>query len=220
MMKNRWLYYACYLYVAAALLLPADVAFASEVMVPTPSDAGPAYSEVVGFAEPEGPQPVLSGEVVAFSDSPAPLSLDGGDWVNVALFDVSISGTQYIAAFPSSYGPCLLVDSDGYLWNVSGSSITGRLFQGSFDPTADTGTLLYLNPCLGNNFTSNHEYGSPNYIREYYWSSLDRLSYDTEYVMVQVLGTHHLYQTGDLLNYVIIFLIGCCLICLWKRPGR
>lgn len=113
-----------------------------------------------------------------------------------------------------------MVDPDGYLWNVSGSQIMGRLFTGSFDPFADTGEILYLAPCLGNNFSVNHDYGSPNYVRDYYWSDYDRLSYSTHYVRVLVRDSFHQYKSGDLLQYVLIFLVGCCLICLWKRSAR
>jgi len=158
-----------------------------------------------------------------FSGSLSGRAVDESDFVNCVRYDVTISGDDYICLFPSSYESSLMVDSDGLLWNMSGSQITGRLFQGSFDPLDDTGMLLYLAPCLGNNFSNNHNYGSPNYVREYYWttsSGYDRLSYDDTYVTVSVSETYHLYQTGELLHYVVIFLIGCCLICLWQRKDR
>lgn len=186
----------------------------------TPGDAaGPGAFGLEPF-EYETPSDALSVAVYASDDAPAALSAASADLVNCVCYDVRISGTDYTLLFPSGYESSLMVDSEGYLWNMSGSSITGRLFEGAFDPAADTGELLYLAPCLGNNFQVNHDYGSPNYIRSYYWSSSDRLSYTTSYVAVQVTDTFHLYNSEHLLQYVIIFLIGCCLICLWKRSGR
>lgn len=189
-------------------------------MAATSSDAyGPGAFDLEPF-EYETPSDAIPMAVYASDDAPSVLSVTSSDLVNCVCFDVSISGTSYTLLFPSAYESSLMVDSDGYLWNMSGSSITGRLFQGEFDPAADTGELLYLAPCLGNNFQTNHDYGSPNYIRSYYWSSTDRLSYTTSYVVVKVTDTFHLYNSEHLLQYVIIFLIGCCLICLWKRSAR
>ena len=196
---------------------------ASAAVVASSSDASDASDSFLEELKPENPGAGTLSAVRENADSVSPLSLDSTDWVNVVLYDVSISGTQYLLAFPSDYEGNLLVDSDGLLWNVSGNTITGRLFQSEFDPAADEGYLLYMNPCLGNNFTSNHEYGSPNYVRHYYWenSSWDeRLTYDQNYVTVQVDDIHHLYHTDELLDYVVIVLIGCCLICLWKRSAR
>lgn len=189
-------------------------------MVSTSSNAAENGPGILESSEFETPDFSLPMEIYAFDDSMAVFSVAPSDLVNCVCFDVTISGTEYTLLFPSAYEASLMVDSDGYLWNVSGSSITGRLFSGSFDPHADTGLLLTLAPCLGNNFSANHNYGSPNYMRRYYWSSTDRLSYTDTYVSVMVQDTFHLFQTDDLLTYVVIFLIGCCLICLFKRSGR
>lgn len=204
-----------------AFLLCLLLCFASYAgLVPTSSNAaedGPGLLEPSEFETPDFAVPM---EVYALDDSVAALSVTPADFVNCVCFDVTISGTEYTLLFPSAYEASLMVDSDGYLWNVSGSSITGRLFSGSFNPRADTGLLLTLAPCLGNNFSANHHYGSPNYMRSYYWSSSGRLSYTDTYVSVIVKDTFHLFQTDDLLTYVVIFLIACCLICLFKRSGR
>lgn len=97
-------------------------------------------------------------------------------------------------------------------------AILGRMVSCLF--SLDIGGYSYLAPCLGNNFSVNHNYGSPNYVRRYYWSSTDRLSYTDTYVTVKVNHTFFLFYSDELLMYCIIFLIGCCLICLFKRSGR
>lgn len=174
---------------------------------------------VVFLSEPEVYSSSVAMEIYALSDSPSLLSDNQDQFTNCVYYDVTISGTKYILLLPSAYESSLWIDGSGYLWNMSTSSIQGRLFQDSFDPLADTGMLLYMQPCLGNNFSTNHNYGSPNYIRRYYWSG-NNSNYTTTYVTVHVDGTHYLFQTGDILKYVAIFLMGCCLICLWKRSGR
>lgn len=189
-------------------------------MVASSSDAFSPSPELLEQMEYEVPGSDIPMEIYTLDDAISPLSVDSSGLINCVCFDVTISGTEYTLLFPSAYESSLMVDSDGLLWNMSGSSITGRLFQGEFDPTADTGILLYLAPCLGNNFSTNHNYGSPNYIRRYYWSSSDRLSYSDSYVTVRVNDSFHLFHSDCVLDYVIVFLIGCCLICLWKRSGR
>ena len=197
------------------LLSPARPAFA-DALASSSNASGPGAEDMESY-RPETSSDALFMGVYTLDDAPVAFAVNQADLVNCVCYDVRISGTVYTLLFPSSYESSLMVDSDGYLWNVSGSSITGRLFSGDFDPSADTGILLTMAPCLGNNFQTNHEYGSPNYIRNYYWSTSDRLTYTTTYVSVQVLDTYHLYNTENLLQYVVIFLIGCCLICLWKR---
>lgn len=196
----------------------ADVVF-------TPSDAeevGPGFEDVVDD-QPESPDGPVLGSVTALVDAPALLSARSGDYVNCVLYDVTINGVQYVCLLPSDSESKLMVDSDGQLWNMSSTQVSGRLFTDSFDPTADTGLMLYLTPCLGNNFSTNHSYGSPNYMRRYYWTTSsynDRLSYDDTYCTVHVEKSYHLFFTQDMLTYVVIFLVGCCLICLWKRSAR
>lgn len=141
---------------------------------------------------------------------------DKDNLVNVLRYSVRINGTAYTLLLSPSYINQVYIDDDGYLWNMGTNSINGRLFIGDFDPTASTGYLLYLNPCLGNNFNANHNYGSPNYVRRYYWSS-NRLTYDDTYGIVLVEESPFTFFQGDTLTYVIIFLIGGVLLCLWKK---
>ena len=141
------------------------------------------------------------------------------DYVNVLRYDVSISGRDYTLLFPPEYADSLYVDSQGRLFNVSASTIQGRLVDGDFNPYAQTGKLVYFTPCLGNNFYSIREYGSPNYVREYYWSA-GRLQYRDTYVNIQVNQYHHIFKVSDTLTYIVVVLMGGCLICLWRKSSR
>lgn len=203
---------SCFLSLFALFPAYADMAASS-------SNATASDAEYIFFSESEGPVSAESAEIIALSDAPAFLSLAEDQFTNCVYYDVTISGDEYILLFPAAYESLIWVDGSGYLWNMSTGSIQGRLFQDSFDPLADTGMLLYMQPCLGNNFNTNHNYGSPNYVRTYYYSG-SQLTYSTEYVTVHVEDAHYLFQTSDTLSYALLFLVGCCLICLWKRSGR
>ena len=155
------------------------------------------------------------------SDDSVPFAVGADDSVvNALRYRVLISGRSYVLLLPPEYVDQIYIDSQGLLWNVGTNTIQGRLFEDSFDPLADTGKLLYLSPCLGNNFSHNRENGSPNYIRNYYWSSYDRLTYDTTYVTVEVEESGFSFRSGDILTYVIIILLGGMLLCLWKKSVR
>lgn len=155
------------------------------------------------------------------SDDSVPFALNhSDDVVNALRYRVTISGKSYTLLIPLEYINQLYIDSQGLLWNVGTTNVQGRLFETELDPLADTGKLLYLSPCLGNNFSHNRQYGSPNYIREYYWTSSDRLTYDTAYVTVQVEESGFSFRSGDILTYVIIILLGGMLLCLWKKSVR
>lgn len=175
-----------------------------------------------GLAENEDEDmeiPVLVESDISL-DSPVPFAIDSTDSISNALrYRVRISGRDYVLLLSPDYINQVFIDSDGYLWNMGTSNIQGRLFEGSFNPTASTGTLLYLGPCLGNNFSANYNYGSPNYMRRYYWSS-GRLTYSDTYVTVQVEESGFSFRSGDILTYVIIILLGGMLLCLWKKSVR
>lgn len=185
-------------------------------MVATASNSDAIYEVEIFSDQQESPSAGSASSIVALNYAVSPRAITESDLVNCVRYDVVIDREQYVLLLPSDYESDVMVDSDGYLWNMSTANIQGRLFSGSFDPTADTGMLLYLGPCLGNNFNNNNRYGSPNYIRDYYWSG-NSLTYDTEYVVVEVVDTFWLFKSSDMLAYVIIFLVGSCLVCLWKR---
>lgn len=171
---------------------------------------------VMEEADPDSP---VLGEITVF-DSPVFLSLEGEEsFVNALRFDVNVNGSDYTLLFSPSLLDQLFVDSQGRLWNMGTAQVQGRVFDGSFDPYASSGTLVYLAPCLGNNFSAIYNYGSPNWFREYYWSS-GRLTYDDTYVQIQVTETHYPARTSDLPMYLLIFLVGGGVLLCWLNRFR
>ena len=160
------------------------------------------------------------GEITPFN-SPLLLSLaDSENFVNCLRYDVSVNGTDYTLLFSPSYANQIYIDSQNRLWNMGTSQIQGLVVDGSFNPYQDTGTLVYLAPCLGNNFSANHNYGSPNWFRRYYWSSTDRLTYNDTYVQINVTKSYHTFFSGDLLMYILIFLVGGGVLLCWLNRFR
>lgn len=159
-------------------------------------------------------------EIAVYADDSVPYAVgDADDMANVISYDVTVNGTDYVLFIPPDYVDNLYIDSSGRLWNVGTASVSGRLFQGDFNATATTGILVTLGPCLGNTFSSNRSYGSPNYMRNYYWSG-SNLNYTTTYITIYVKQSRYPFRVSDSLRYVIIFLLGGMLICLWKRSSR
>lgn len=152
--------------------------------------------------------------------SPVSLLLESEEsFVNCLRYDVTVDGTDYTLLFSPAYMDQLFVDSSGNLWNMGSSQISGRVLEDGFDPYAETGTLVYLAPCLGNNFSVNYNYGSPNYFREYYWSS-SRLNYSDTYVQILVNDVHHPFLVSDTLMYILIFLVGGGVLLCWLNRFR
>lgn len=183
--------------------------------------SGPGYVSPAQEDVQDVPEDVIAfnaDTLIDEDDNPVPLSISDEDaLVNVIRYSVTVNGTAYTLLLSPAYINQIYIDDDGYLWNMGTSSINGRLFTGSFNPTETSGYLLYLNPCLGNNFSSNYNYGSPNYVRRYYWSS-GSLRYTDTYGVVHVDDPQSFsFFQGDTLTYVIIFLLGGLLLCLWKK---
>lgn len=152
--------------------------------------------------------------------SPVSLLLEGEEsFINCLRYDVTVDGTEYTLLFSPSYIDQIFVDSSGNLWNMGTSQISGRVLTDGFDPYATEGTLVYLGACLGNNFSANYNYGSPNYFREYYWSS-SRLTYSDTYVQILVNDVHHPFLVGDTLMYILIFLVGGGVLLCWLNRFR
>lgn len=168
------------------------------------------------LADPEG-DPLL-GEVVPYV-STLLLSDSGTEsYVNTLRFDVLVDGRSYTLLFSPSYRDQLFIDSQDRLWNMGTSSIQGLVLDGDFDPYHTTGTLVYLAPCLGNNFSVNNNYGSPNYFRSYYWTysgTSNRLSYDDTYVQITVTKSYFPFMVGDTLTYILLFLVGGGVFLCW-----
>lgn len=178
----------------------------------TPSDAGSLDS-----AENDVDAP---GETTYFSYDALPAAQGGADnYLNVLRFDIIVDGTSYICLFPPEYIDSLYIDANNRLWNMSTKTVQGRIVDENFNPYATTGKLVYLTPCLGNNFSSIREYGSPNYLREYYWSG-SRYTYDDTYTEIVVDKYYHTYFVSDFWNYIFLFLIGGGVLLLWLRTYK
>ena len=159
-------------------------------------------------------------EVIPLS-FPSVLSVDeANDFVNVLRFDCSISGTDYTLLFPPSAVDSLFVDSGDRLWNMATSTVQGVALDGTFNPLADEGTLVYLTPCLANNFSDNHDGQSPNYLRHYYWSNYDRLTYTQQYVTITVDKAYHTFFVSETLMYLLLFFVGTGVILCWLNRWR
>lgn len=179
------------------MLLSGDTSILGPDLAATPSDANQVDA-------------VDSGDVYVV-DAVEMQADDISNLTNVVCYHVTFGGSDYDLYLSSDYIDNLYVDGSGRLWNVSGNNISGRLFQNGFTPTDTTGRILTLGPCLGNNFSNNRNYGSPNYVRRYYWSG-NNLTYDTTYGVVTVSN----YQPPLLASYLpmILILVLLCVIVL------
>ena len=141
-------------------------------------------------------------------------------FVNVLRYDITFNGRDYILLIPPEYQDSLYIDENNRLWNMSASQITGRAVSANFNPVEDEGYIFYLTPCLGNNFSTAHEYGAVNYMLHYYWESYyngERLTYDTTYGNITVNESYYPFKSSDTLIYFLLFnVIGGVLI-LWLR---
>lgn len=168
----------------------------------------------------ESPPDNIDGEEASYSvapvDSLSAEKLAEDVYTNVLRYDITFRGDDYILLIPPEYVDNLYIDADNRLWNMSTQTVTGRIVDAKFNPAVDTGTLVYLTPCLGNNFSTIREYGSPNYVREYYWSNYDRLTYDTLYGDIIVRKYYHSFYVSETLDYILIFIVlgGALFLCL------
>ena len=197
----------------------------SEVLAISDSLYGPgATSSEAGRMEDadtmEDTPPDPDGEEASFSAAPLdPLSGEKTAedvYTNVLRFDITFRGSDHILLIPPEYRDSLYIDADNKLWNMSAQTVAGRIVDAAFDPAQDTGTLVYLTPCLGNNFSTIREYGSPNYVREYYWSEYDRLTYNTLYGDIIVRKYYHSFYVSETLDYILLFIVtgGVLFLCL------
>ena len=187
--------------------------------VATPSDATRPDSDALEDEEisPDGEE-VDTASYTLDADSFAQGSED--TYVNVLRFDITFNNHDYILLIPPEYVDNLYIDGNDRLWNMSTSNITGRIVDAGFNPLVTEGKLMYLSPCLGNNFSTVNEYGSPNYMRTYYWSS-SRLTYSTSYGVITVNKYHNPFYVSQTMDYIMLFVVtgGVLFICLnnYKR---
>lgn len=160
------------------------------------------------------------GEEGSVSSAPLDAPLDEkalkDSYVNALRFDITFRGDDYILLIPPEYVDNLYIDANDRLWNMSTETVTGRIVDAVFDPVKEEGKLMYLTPCLGNNFSTIREYGSPNYMRSYYWSSYDRLTYDTSYGNITVRKYYHSFYVSETMDYILLFVVtgGVLFLCL------
>lgn len=191
------------------------------------------YSEVIGISDSlSGPGVATPSDADALEDEedlsdgqemfadayaldPVPLAEDFEDtYVNVLRYDITFRGDDYILLIPPEYIDNLYIDSQGRLWNMSTSTVTGRIVDAQFNPIVDEGMLMYLTPCLGNNFSTINEYGSPNYMRTYYWSG-SRLTYNTTYGVITVNKYYNPFYVSQTLDYILLFVVVGGVLFLW-----
>lgn len=141
------------------------------------------------------------------------------DYINVIRLDCTIDGDACTLLLPSEHIDKIFIDDQNRLWNMSASTITGRIVDEQFDPYQTEGKLVYLTACLGNNFSSIQNYGSPNYVREYYWSS-SRLQYDDHYCEIIVDEYHYPFFASDMWNYAILFAVFGGVLLSWLSNWR
>lgn len=182
-------------------------------------DGSPSVSseEQVDVPDPDG----VELSVTAYDGGiPSLFALSGDSFVsNAVRYDVVVDGVPYVLLLPSDSLGQMYIDDDGLLWNVGSATVTGRIFDSAFDPTASDGDIAYFTSCLGNNFSNNYTYGSPNYIRHYYVSS-GRVTYDTEYTVFLVEDSPFPFREDDILKYITIMILGGVLICLLRKSLR
>lgn len=166
----------------------------------------------------DSPEDPIPGEISPYLPALLLSDPDSENFVNVLRFDVDVNDSAYTLLFSPSYRDQLFIDSQDRLWNMGTSTVQGLVLDGDFNPYHTAGTLVYLAPCLGNNFSSNYNYGSPNYFRSYYWTTSagsNRLSYNDTYVQITVTKSYFPFMVGDTLTYILLFLVGGGVFLCW-----
>lgn len=198
----------------------------SEVLEISDSLFGPGATPSEYPDSMESETGVSDGEtLVVYADDvdSVPLAeLSADAYANSVRYDIQFNHRDYILLFNPEDIDSLYIDSQNRLWNMSGSTITGRVVDEVFNPLQDEGIIFYLEPCLGNNFSAIHDGESPNYMRSYYWSggTYDRLQYTTTYGTITVTSHVYPFYESQVLQYVIILLLGGVFITLCLRNYR
>lgn len=140
---------------------------------------------------------------------------------NVVIYEGLWGSQSYRAVFPAAYEQYFIVTDEGYLYNVSGSSVTGRLFQDEVDYESYEYSSLVLNSVLGNVASTIYNYGYPSYVRTYYVSGTRISSKDT-YGLFRVTDIVHTdsadpSRIGNNYMLVLIMIGGVLLLCFMKK---
>lgn len=148
----------------------------------------------------------------------------GGDFTlnrNVLIYEGIWNGSPARLVLPSSVEGSLFVDTDGALYNVGTSSVTGRIFYDDFEPLEYRINYFTLSPCLGNNASTLYNGGYPSSCRRYYESG-SRLTYTDTYGLFYVSDTVHTVSDdrsyfANIYLLIMIFLEGVMLLCFWNK---
>ena len=148
----------------------------------------------------------------------------GGDFTlnrNVVIYEGVWNGSSARLVLPSSVEGSLFVDTDGALYNVGTSSVTGRIFYDDFEPLEYRINYFTLSPCLGNNASILYNGGYPSSCRRYYESG-SRLTYTDTYGLFYVSDTVHTVSDdrsyfANIYLLIMIFLEGVMLLCFWNK---
>lgn len=157
------------------------------------------------------------------------VTLSSGSLPDHDVFTVTgtFDNTTYTIVFPLEYRPYIWVDSDGVLYNISSSNITGRAFPGgTFDSTSYNYYIFTFRSMLGSNASTIYNYGYLSSLQYYYRSTSgnqQNLTSTTTY------GNFYVDEDGiveyrslavDYKSYyvavVILFVLGGVWLCYWK----
>ena len=116
----------CLLLVVFNVLVPFRFASYAD-LVSSPSDALGQPAESLEPSEPEIGGGTSDGKVFPMLYAGPGEPVAPPSYVNCVYYDVTVNGTDYTLLLPSDSESSLMVDPDGYLWNVSGSQITACL---------------------------------------------------------------------------------------------
>lgn len=174
---------------------------------------------VPDIGEPEG----TDTAVAALSEDMDSFALSGDFTLdrNVLIYEGVWNGSSARLVLPSTVEGSLFVDTNGALYNVGVSSVTGRIFYDDFDPLDYQINYFTLSPCLGNNASTLYNGGYPSTCRGYYESG-SRLTYTDTYGLFYVSDTVHTVSDHDsyytnIYLLVVIFLEGVMILCFWNK---
>lgn len=140
---------------------------------------------------------------------------------NVVIYEGFWGSESYRAVFPAAYEQYLIITDDGYLYNVSGSSVTGRLFQDEVDYESYEYSSLVLSSVLGNVASTIYSYGYPSYVRTYFDTGT-RISFKDTYGLFRVdnvvrTDSADPVRIGNNYMLVMIMIGGVLVLCFMKK---
>lgn len=198
--------------------------FDAEVLVPYLEDINGLVADIHAEIVPdEVPDPGQYSVVFLDDDEMSEFALTGDFGIdsNVVIYEGTWGSRSYRAVFPAEYEQFLIVTDDGYLYNLSGSNVTGRLFEDEVNYQDYEYSSLVLNSVLGNVANTIYNYGYPSYVRTYYVSSNRITSNDTYglFKVSRVVRTDSADPVRIGNNYMLVLMMigGMMFLCLLKK---